>query len=76
MSSPLPTFFRQLLLNGDFELWSLGPDTLPDYWGIITEFPTGSGKETTIVKLGTASLKIIGNGKSFSEGVIIVNPDS
>jgi len=74
MNSPFPIFFNELLYNGNFEIWSSGPDSLPDEWNDMTAgWQEGSGKETTIIKSGIASLRVIGNGLSFPTCVVLVN---
>jgi hypothetical protein len=54
-----------LLSNGDFECWSAGTDEAPDGWTL-----TGSGasvaKETTIIKMGSASAKVTRAGYNCS----------
>jgi hypothetical protein len=48
---------KNLLLNGDFEYWYSGTSTAPDAW---TKPGDGSvSRESTIVKLGTYSAKLI-----------------
>jgi len=62
--------FQNLLKNGDFESWSAGASAVPDAWVELSDVNTA--KESTIVKYGSASLKVVsgsagGGGRVFIE---------
>ena len=64
MESDIPDqSFINLVKNGDFESWSNGPSSSPDWWGI-----SGTGavaRESTTKKTGTYSVKFTATGNSY-----------